>query len=220
MSFGTSIHGALSYLFNVYKKENKLISLDKFLSVFENNLKREQISNNDFQDLLVNGRQVLTDYYLNYQSEFNNRCLTEHDFKFYGVKINDIKLTGKIDKIDILENNEINVVDFKTGKPDSAYEKLKPDGDYFRQLVFYKILCEQSRDFKYKVKSGTIDFIQKDNYGKFKKVNFSITSDDVQNLKDLIIETYQKIVNLEFAPNPKCDDPEHLHFLFNKYFEK
>lgn len=218
LSFGTSIHGALAYLFNVYKKENKLISLDKFLFIFENNLKREELSQNDFQDLLINGRQILTDYYLNYQSEFNGNCLTEHDFKLYGAKIDNIKLTGKIDKIEILENNEINVVDFKTGIPN--YEKLKLDGDYFRQLVFYKILCEQSVGFKYKVKSGTIDFIQKDNYGKFKKVNFQITADDVKNLKDLIIETYQKIVNLEFAPNPKCDDPEHLHYLFNKYFKK
>lgn len=229
LSLGTSIHGALAYLFNVYKKENKLISLDKFLFVFEKNLEREQLSENDFQDLLVNGRQILTDYYLNYQSEFNPNCLTEHDFKLYGAKIENIRLTGKIDKIEILDEchsersrgiSYINVVDFKTGKPDSSYDKLKPDGDYFRQLVFYKILCEQSKGFKYKVKSGTIDFIQKDYYGKFKKVNFQITDDDVKNLKHLIIETYKKITALEFAPNPKCDDPEHLHYLFEKYFKK
>ncbi|MDD4106472.1 MAG: PD-(D/E)XK nuclease family protein, partial [Candidatus Shapirobacteria bacterium] len=128
-------------------------------------------------------------------------------------------LTGKIDKIELLDGKNVNVVDFKTGKPDSKYQQLSQDGDYFRQLVFYKLLCQHSIGFPYHVQSGTIDFIEKDARGNFKKVDFQITDEHVDNLSKLIIDTYQKILNLEFAPSPKCDDPDHLHYLFDKYFK-
>ncbi|KKQ62382.1 MAG: DNA/RNA helicase, superfamily I, partial [Candidatus Shapirobacteria bacterium GW2011_GWF1_38_23] len=182
LSFGTSVHGALAYLTEIYKKENKLISLDRFLSIFDFNLKRENLSNNDFQDLLNHGHQVLTNYYEHYKNDFNGHCFTEHDFKSHNVRLNDIPLTGKIDKIEFLSGNQVNVVDYKTGKPDSKYQELSPEGDYFRQLVFYKLLCSEAKSFPYEVVSGTVDFIEKNN------------------------------------PNSKCEDKDHLHYLFDKYF--
>ena len=219
LSFGTSVHGALAYLFNIYKKENALIPLKKFLSIFETNLRRESVNESDFNDLLITGRQILTDYYQFYKDSFNGNCLTEHDFKFYGARLGNIPLTGKIDKMEILDGKNVNVVDFKTGKPDNKYKELSPDGDYFRQLVFYKLLCQQSHGFPYHVKSGTIDFIQKDAKGYYKRANFEITDKHVSDLSQLITDTYNKILNLEFAPSDQCDDSDHLHYLFEKYFQ-
>lgn len=219
LSFGTSVHGALAYLTEVYKKENKLIPLDKFLSIFDLNLKRENLSAQDFQDLLSHGHQVLTDYYENYQSEFNGHCFTEHDFKSYNVRMGDIPLTGKIDKIEFLSGNQVNVVDYKTGKPDSKYQELGPEGDYFRQLVFYKLLCSEAKGFTHEVISGTIDFIEKNNKNLFVRKNYSLTVDDVAKLKSQIIEVFGKIKSLDFTPSPKCEDKDHLHYLFDKYFK-
>ena len=218
-SFGTSVHAALNYLFNIYKDKKTLISLEKFISVFQDNLQKQNVSAADFQLLLDRGLPILTDYYQHYQNDFNGNCFTEHDFKFYNSRLGDIPLTGKIDKIELLDGKNVNVVDFKTGKPDSKYQQLSQEGDYFRQLVFYKLLCQHSIGFPYHVKSGTIDFIEKDNRGNFKKVDFQITDEHVDNLSKLITDTYQKILNLEFAPSPKCDDPDHLHYLFDKYFK-
>lgn len=218
-SFGTSVHASLSYLFNVFKDKKSLIRLEKFLSIFENNLQKQNISKPDFEFLLNKGKKTLTDYYQNYQNSFNGNCFTEHDFKFYNARLGDIPLTGKIDKIELLDGKNVNVVDFKTGKPDSKYQQLSPEGDYFRQLVFYKLLCQQSVGFPYLVKSGTIDFIEKDNRGFYKKVDFQITDQHVSELSKLITDTYQKILNLEFAPSPKCEDKDHLHYLFEKYFK-
>ncbi len=218
-SLGTSVHAALNYLFTVYQKENKLITLDKFLSIFADNLKKQNITQTDFELLSTKWQPILTDYYQYYQTNFNGNCFTERDFKFYNARLGDIPLTGKIDKIEILDGKNVNVVDFKTGKPDSKYKELSQEGDYFRQLVFYKLLCQQSHDFPYHVQSGTIDFIEKDNRGNFKKVNYQITDEHVSELSKLITDTYQKILNLEFAPSDKCDDPDHLHYLFDKYFK-
>ena len=216
-SFGTSVHASLSYLFNVFKNKNTLIPLEKFISIFQDNLQKQNISTKDFEYLFEKGKLVLTDYYKNYQESFSGNCLTEHDFKFYNTRLNDIPLTGKIDKIEIIDGKNVNVVDYKTGKPDSKSQQISPQGDYFRQLVFYKLLCQQSIGFPYHVKSGTIDFIEKDNKGNFKKVNFQITDDHVAELSKLISDTYQKMLNLEFFETGKdCKDKDHLHYLLKK----
>ena len=121
--------------------------------------------------------------------------------------------------MDILPDNKVNVVDYKTGKPDSKYKELSKDGDYFRQLVFYKLLCDNAHGFKYHVASGSIDFVQKDNKDNFKKSDFVITPEDTDKLSSLITETFKKITALEFPIGPDCDDTDHLHYLFDKYFK-
>ncbi|MFA4826924.1 MAG: ATP-dependent DNA helicase [Candidatus Shapirobacteria bacterium] len=218
LSFGTSVHGALAYLYEVLKKDNHLIPLDKFLSVFEANLQREHLKTSDFKAIASHGRAILTDYYTHYQTEFNGRCFTEHDFRFYNIRLDNIPLTGKIDKMDIVDPKTVSVVDFKTGNPDTKYQELSKDGDYFRQLVFYKILCQNAHGFPYKVNAGTIDFIEKSKSGQFKRANFDLSADDVSKLTILIKEVFQKIQNLEFTPNLDCRNPDHLHYLYNKYF--
>jgi len=219
MSFGSGVHGALAYLTQVYKQDNYLIPLDKFLSVFEDNLKKENLSDTDFANLNQRGRQILTDYYQHYQSNFNGNCLTEHDFKFKNVRLGDIPLTGKIDRIDFIGGNKVGVVDYKTGKPDSKNKQLGPDGDYFRQLVFYKILCSQTKSFPYDVVSGTIDFVEKNNRGNFVRKTYTITQEDTDKLKKQISDVFHQITSLNFAPNPDCPDPDHFHYLFEKYFK-
>lgn len=219
MSFGTAVHGALAYLTQVYKKENFLINEQKFLSIFNQNLKQENLSPIDFELLKAHGQEILTAYYQHYKQSFNGNCLTEHDFKFKNVRLGDIPLTGKIDKIEFLNSNRVNVVDYKTGKPDSKYQQLSPEGDYFRQLVFYKLLCSESKGFPHEVVSGTIDFIEKNNKDQFVRKNYQLTDDDVNKLKAQIAEVFNKIINLDFTPSPKCEDKDHLHYLFDKYFK-
>jgi DNA helicase-2/ATP-dependent DNA helicase PcrA len=162
---------------------------------------------------------VLTKYYENYRNDFTGNYFSERDFKFYGARLNNIPITGKIDLLDVTAKNEANVIDFKTGRPDNKYKELSPDGDYFRQLVFYKILCQQSKGFPYKINQGTVDFIETDSKDKFVRKTFNLTQDDVDNLTVLIKDTFQKISELKFTPKDTCDDPDNLHYLFDKYFK-
>ncbi len=226
LSFGTSVHGVLAYLHQVLISQNKLITKDKFLKVFEQNLYKENLSEKDMADLLAFGRQTLSDYYFRYSHEFNSRCLVEKDFKSYNVRLprplssstDSIPLTGKIDKLELLGGGTVNVVDYKTGKPDSKYLELSPDGDYFRQLVFYKILCRHAHGFNYQVSSGTIDFIQPNAKGQFVRKNFTLTNQDEARLIGQISDVYDKILSLQFAPTATCPDHDNLHFLSGKYF--
>ncbi|MFA6519157.1 MAG: ATP-dependent DNA helicase [Candidatus Shapirobacteria bacterium] len=219
LSFGTSVHGSLAYLFSVYKNTGQLIDLDQFLAVFQKNLYRENLVKQDYDDLLVTGKLHLTDYYNHYQREFSTNCFSEKDFRSYNIQLKNIPITGKIDKIEILPDSLINLVDFKTGNPDTKSKDLRPDGSYFRQLVFYKLLVDQSKSFKYTHLTGTIDFIQKNSRDQFVRPSFKITPEDELNLTNLIADTYAKITALEFPINPACPDPDHLHSLEGKWFK-
>jgi DNA helicase-2/ATP-dependent DNA helicase PcrA len=213
LSFGTSVHGALAYLYQ------HRLSLEKFIDIFVNNLKKENLTDKDRRDLLASGKIIMADYYTHYKAEFNNKCLIEHDFKDYNARLGDIPLTGKIDKMEFLDKNFVNVVDYKTGKPDSKYQELSADGDYFRQLVFYKILCGHAHGFKYKVRSGTIDFVQSNSKGQYVRKNFELTSADETKLTTQIKDVYKKILAQDFSVGSNCTDPDHLHYLFDKYFK-
>ena len=219
LSFGTSVHGALSYLFVSLKKDKQLISLEKFLEIFKQNLDREQLDQKDYQDLLVHGNEVLTGYYQHYQNSLTGNYFSERDFKFFGARLNNIPITGKIDLIQVTSPKEANVIDFKTGHSDGKSQQLSPDGDYFRQLVFYKLLCQQAKGFPYQIRQGTIDFIEPNAKNQFVQKTFNLNQEDVEKLKTLIIDTFGQISNLEFKPSSDCDDPDHLHYLFEKYFK-
>lgn len=218
LSYGTSVHGALAYLFSTYKQTDKLISLDRFLKVFRDNLVKENLSSVSFEELLARGQQQLTAYYQHYQTTFTGHCLVEHDFRPYLARLDDIPITGKVDKIEITTGRNVNVVDFKTGNPDNKYKELSAEGDYFRQLVFYKILADHSPGFNYQVTSGSIDFIQANSHGQFIRRNFDITPKDIISLTATIKDTYHQIISLKFPVSHSCPDHDHLHHLSDKYF--
>ena len=77
--------------------------------------------------------------------------------------------------------------------------KKKLDG-HRRQLVFYKLLVEHSRDFKnYQVNSGSLMFVEPDQETK-KIVHLShdISLQETEELAKLIEIVYNKILNFDF----------------------
>ena len=191
---GTAVHGALQ---DFLKNQDKEFLLNRF----EYHLKREILSKTDFKDALQKGRKVLEDYHDEYSSTFNRESLAEYNFKNQNVFLDDVPLTGQIDKIEILDRSKkiVNVVDYKTGNPDSKSTDLKKGGKYWRQLVFYKILCENSKEFPYKMLSAEIDFVERGRAtNAFKKFKIQITDEDLEIVKTEIKDVYGEIKNLSF----------------------
>ena len=65
--------------------------------------------------------------------------------EFKNVEVEGVPITGVIDRIDFLDNQTVHIVDYKTGS--HKKDKLNPPtaknphgGNYWRQLIFYKIL--------------------------------------------------------------------------------
>ena len=126
------------------------------------------------------------------------------NFRDHGVVIGDAHLTGKIDKIVPIKKDEFSVHDFKTGKPKrewgkgGLYDKMLLH-KYRRQLVFYKILIENSKNFedKYTVNTGVLEFVEPDK-NEIIDLPATIEDQEVNRTLELIEIVYSKIMDLDF----------------------
>jgi DNA helicase II / ATP-dependent DNA helicase PcrA len=206
--YGTAVHNTLKHFFDKYRDEQDL-SKKEFLDLFEKYLAKQPISQNDFEETLAKGWESLGGYYDNYKNTWNRSVLNE--FNIAGVycdlkeKVDGedkILLKGQLDKIEMKNDGTVNVVDYKTRKPLSRNQiegKTKnSDGNYKRQLVFYKILLDKYEKGKYQMQTGELDFIEPDDKGEYGKENFEITADDEKEVLDLISQTATNIANLDF----------------------
>lgn len=203
-SFGSAMHKAIEILYLDLRKNGKVPSLENVLIWFENELKNQRLSEKDFPTYLEKGRDALIAFYEQKKNTFNPEDLSEVNFKNQGVIIGEALLGGKIDKISKADGEMI-VYDFKTGKSaddwdgGDEYEKIKLH-NYRRQLVFYKLLVENSKDFgeKYKVDRGVLEFLEPASNGEIIDLTLNITDKEAEHLSALIQVVYKKIINLDF----------------------
>jgi len=196
-AYGSAIHESLRN-FSIEHKKGSLPSKNYLLEEFKRQLERQILSEQDFHGALQLGQDTLSDYYDVYRDDFHTSVFPEYDFASHGVNLDGIPLTGKLDQIQVT-GEDAHVVDFKTGNPDTKSTALKPDGDYHRQIVFYKLLCDLSPKFPFKMKSGEIQFVQKSSRdGKFKRTLIRVEQEDMDRLKTQIKDVYEDIQNLKF----------------------
>jgi len=206
--YGTAVHAALKELFDTQKQDLTLL-----LESFERALIREPISEHDYTESLAKGKETLLKYYENYNGTWHTNTVNEFVVKNVFLD-GEVRLTGKIDKIEMLEGNKVNVVDYKTGKRRTRNElegKTKnTTGNEKRQLVFYKLLLDKLEGSPYVMTSGEIDFVEPDkNSGKFFKEKFEITQDDVRELEYKIQDVTAEMLGFSFwnerCGNSSCD---------------
>ncbi|MEK7136067.1 MAG: ATP-dependent DNA helicase, partial [Patescibacteria group bacterium] len=209
--YGLAIHGALQDVFAQGKSRG--LTKESLLASFQRRLQAQSLTASDFTDSLAKGEEALSGWYDEYDGKFNLNVLTE--FQIKGVLLTpDIKLKGNLDKVEFVGTGaEINVVDYKTGQPKSRNQILgetkDADGNYFRQLVFYKLLLDLFEDKKYQMISGEIDFVEPSDSGKYKKEKFEVSEAKVANLKMVIEKVATEILTLSFwdktCADAKCE---------------
>lgn len=207
-SFGTAVHAALTKFFNK-KREGKEAGEVFLMSEFKSALKREGMREEDFQESLKKGKRILPVYFKNYKDVWNYN--TKNEVKIRGEFFNEgIILNGIIDKMEFISplSRKIDVVDYKTGKYKTRNEiegKTKGgDGNYKRQLVFYKILLGALPE-KYQLDKAVIDFIEPEESGKFRKEYFEINEEEMNKLEEEIKRVWEEIVDFSFF-SKKCGE--------------
>ncbi|MCK4592462.1 ATP-dependent helicase [Candidatus Parcubacteria bacterium] len=203
-AYGSAVHNAFNIFYSEFKQRKKAPKLDLFLKIFKDALKRQRLNKNDFKEMLEKGQDELSFYYQKKKDLFDYNDCCELDFKSQGVNINGADITGKLDRIHINEKNKnIEVYDYKTGKPFERWDIREAYGkihswEYKNQLVFYKLLVENSRDFgKYIVNTGTLEFIKPES-NDLVELSLSIQKEDLERLKKLIQVVYGRVQNLDF----------------------
>lgn len=208
LSFGTAVHKALEKFYRQFTNDDKYPSKTFLLDQFEIALKKEVLIKSRHQDYLRKGKQVLSAYYDYYRDDFKKPLFVEKYFGGYWSKpyLDDIPLSGKIDRIDWLDQNNktVRVIDYKTGRPKTRNEILgrtkTSDGDLYRQLVFYQLLSQLDRNFTPTVVEAELDFIEPDEKtNKFRQERFKIKKDDLTKLRKTIRQTMKEIRRLNFS---------------------
>ncbi len=208
-AYGIAVHATLSDAFKQAKERD--VTKELLLSSFEKYLRQEPLLERDFVETLAKGSESFSGWFDAYHESWNINVLTEFNIK--GVELTpDIKLVGMLDKIEFVgDGSEVNVVDYKTGQPKSRNELMgttrDADGNYYRQLVFYKLLLDLYEDGKYRMVSGEIDFVEPNDSGKYKKEKFEISESDVTELKETIKQVADEVLNLKFW-DKTCDDKD------------
>ncbi len=211
LSYGTAIHGAISEIYLQLQQTGKLISFSKLIDVFIIFLKKERLSEVDFNKGLSKGKVALYTFYKQRKPSLDITYEVEKNFQHQNCFVDDVSITGKIDKISYTKN-KIEVTDFKTGKsfrswesPGNELEKIKA-WKYRNQLIFYKILIESSDQHKDKstVDKGVLEFIEPQKKEKIKLLSLDMKNEDIQRTKNLIVAVGKKIKNLDFPSLQKC----------------
>ena len=216
MAFGSAIHFALKRLFDkmlasgngTFPGKNEFV--EDFL--WEMNRNKGSFNSPQFERRKELGMEILPEYYDKWVNSWNKIVVTEFDIR--NVEMDGIPLNGKLDKLEF-DKHEVNVIDYKTGIAANGLKKLKPPdekdpagGDYWRQVIFYKILMDELRPKRWTMVSGEMDFIEKEE-GKVKdfvKIKVPVTKEAIIFVKNQIKDTWQKIMNHEFSKGCGKDD--------------
>lgn len=213
LHFGNAIHAGLK-MYADQRREGHDPDPQEVFSVFERFLARMPLSVKDLADSAKKGALVIPQYIERYHREWHKETITE--FSITGVSLplvsgREVLLRGRIDKIELLNDGTVNVVDYKTGSRKTRNEILgktkNSNGDMKRQLDFYKLLLDLHDNGKFPMVSGDIDFVEPDKNGKFYKEHFEITSQDKDELVDVIVNVAEEISNFSFWSSV-CDDPQ------------
>jgi superfamily I DNA/RNA helicase len=221
-SYGTAIHKALQDFYNQNAKTKTKPNLEFLIENFEMSLNTQKMTKQDREKLREFGKHNLSKWF-DLKKVLEENYKVEHSFSS-GVKVGEAIITGNLDKILMdNQNRTIAVVDYKTGTIFQEWDRYKVPpknkimqvGDlkkskeqgYYNQLVFYKLLIENSSEFKnkYQVNLGQIEFIDCSyqaanyNYKTLPTLNLHISQAEADRLEKIIQAAWHRIMNLDFS---------------------
>ncbi len=218
MAFGTAIHYALEKLFKkmIDHPDHTFPSKEEMIQDFERMLWRHEDAFTEIQYKRRKelGANILTEYYDHYIHSFNKIVVIER--MLGNMEVAGVPVKGKLDKIEF-DGNECTVVDYKTGNPEYSKKKdlLPPNegnpngGDYWRQMVFYRILLDNNpyaQAQNWHMKAGLFDYIEKNDAGEFVRYTVPITPADLLTVTEQIKDSDRRIRNQEFDRG--CNEPD------------
>lgn len=212
LSFGSTIHNTLEKFYlkiitinnlSLYSNNTKSVkiifpSLDDLISIYNQEWIDEWYTD-DIQRTAYyeKGKDMLINYFYKNKDNISIPIATELQFK---IKIQNHTISGRIDRIDIKPNNQLEIIDYKTG---SAKEKI--DKDNKNQLLIYQLAVNEMEKFN---KIGKIEQLTNYYLDNGSTISFIGQDKDIIKLKEKIINTINQIRNENFQPDPdqiKCN---------------
>ncbi|MCU0327455.1 MAG: ATP-dependent helicase [Chitinophagales bacterium] len=223
LNYGSLLHKIVEFFYKQAKEFKSIPSFESFLEYGKKTLQGlaflfSESSLKELEKNLSAQLQIIYNDYLAQSFIEDIEIEKEIEVNFQGVPIK-----GKIDKIEIYPD-KIRIIDFKTGDLtdkrynykfwtymeadtvdyfDDKYIDSLYSGAYYRQAMFYQLLCS----IAYPNKTIEVEFqslLVKEEQLKG-KIQVNIVAQDFEQFKELIKSTYSQIKKLEF---PTCNRKE------------
>ncbi len=201
-SYGSAIHATLHQAHSHLTATGRHRAVEDILHDFEKNLGAQYLDPADYTLYLQKGSDALQLFLDEKYATFSPMQKTELSFAGQHVIVSDAHLTGSLDLVDIHEKTVV-VTDYKTGKPSRSwtgktdFEKIKLH-KYKQQLMFYKLLIENSRDYRgHTAINGVLQFVEPTSHGEILSLEATCTSDELARFTKLIQSVWHHIVALD-----------------------
>lgn len=207
LALGVALHEALERLLKQAKNTGTFGSLPELLNLFQHALLGQPLPKDDYTKLLEHGTTVLTEYYeqkiKNFSDQYPFGYELEYNFRTFNPHIDDVAITGKMDKVEFLDDKKrrVRIVDYKSGKP----RAVKKGESYWRQLVFYDLLARHAKGLNWEVAECAIEFLTVGANGKIGERSLVVTDEDRAQVIAELKDCNEKLQNLDFplVPNPE-----------------
>ncbi len=222
MLYGTAIHAALKRYGDQRAKDIEP-SAEQLVSWFIHAVERLPLTEVELSDLRAKGERSLAAWWKERSSAWPQGArgeVSQEASLVLDSEGTELLLRGNLDRIDPATGTSVgvDVIDYKTGKPKSRNELMgttkNADGNYFRQLTFYKLLLERGAQPQ-AMREGVIEFVEPDEKGRIRTERFEVSETDVEQLIACMQETAHDILTLSFWDEP-CDEDDcrwcHLRF--------
>lgn len=220
-SYGDAMHNALQLYFNKmtadtahqYPAENVLI--DFFVEEMQK--RKYSFPKEEYERRLKQGKNNLALYYQQYRTDWVKQVRTE--LRVQHVEVAGVPIKGVIDRIDVVNDLEVRIVDYKTGshkseKVRAPKEPTNPHGGaYWRQLVFYKLLLEASSTEHRKVADACIAYLDIDKEGQLFEHHVRISKKEEEQFTQMLQESYSRIQAQDFYTGCAKEDCEWCSFV-------
>lgn len=194
LSFGISIHNTFKDFYEL-RKLGKNVLIKDFLALLSKNWISEGYQEKAYMEKMrENGEKLIKDYYKNFFNPKHIPLSLELPFSFYipRGKNENLKVTGKIDRIDRIEGGKIEIIDYKTGQSDKITK-----GSYGMQLGIYALAATKVENQFLKREPKDIRatlFYLSDG----KKFSEDLTAKNIEEVKNNIVEKVQEIERSDF----------------------
>ncbi|MGB3798669.1 MAG: ATP-dependent DNA helicase [Lewinella sp.] len=212
--YGSALHEALQNYFLRMKRDvdHAFPSREELIYNFELALgqRRGLLNREGYENRLERGRRELGSYYDAHRAGWVNDVEVEYFIR--NAEVDGIPLTGIIDRVDVLSDAYVRVVDYKTSmattkKTKRPTEKEPHGGDYWRQLTFYKLLYDNRPGNIRRVKSGRISYLLTDPKGEQREETIDLLQRDTDALRAILRDVWESIQEQDFdgCGKPDCE---------------
>ena len=202
---GSAVHTGIEY---ILKHGGSVPAADLHAALVDC-MEKEYVSDQKIIARLVKvAEKILGNFVKNYLPRFAPDRQSERSVSYRDPRWPHLSCYGKIDLTERLEENVVEVTDFKTGggKTKSSIEKLDEEGrpsQYLRQLAMYSYLI-QGAEKGTEVRSSRLMFLEEDPESKDAVYTTSVTAEDI-GLLERDIRDYDALMQSGEWVNRPCE---------------